>query len=103
MSLVSGYILWTALWLGGNAGHRTAGVLPGDVTQPLFAPAPLFALLLLGAVCSLCGGYLAGVVSRASSIWTHAALGALMFVTGCFVQSTVWHLMPLWYHVFFSG
>ena len=102
-ALVSGYILWTALWLGGNVGLRAAGVLPGDVTQPLVAPVPLLALLLLALVCSLSGGYVAGAVSRSPSIRIVALLGLLLFATGCLVQSTVWQLMPLWYHIVFLG
>jgi hypothetical protein len=102
-ALVSGYILWTALWLGGNVGLRAAGVLPGDVAQPLTAPVPLFALLFLALVCSLSGGYVAAAVSRSSSIRIVALLGLLLFATGCFFQSTVWNLMPLWYHIVFLG
>ena len=102
-ALVSGYILWTGLWLGGNASLRAAGLLPGDVTQPLVAPGPLLALLLLALVCSLAGGYVAGAVSRSSSMRIVALLGLLLFATGCFVQSMVWQLMPLWYHIVFLG
>ena len=102
-ALVSGYVLWTVLWLGGNAGLRAAGLLPGDLTQPVLAPMPLFVLLVLSLVCSLSGGYVAGAVSRSPSIRTVALLGVLLLATGCFVQSTVWHLMPLWYHVVFLG
>jgi hypothetical protein len=102
-ALVSGYVLWTVLWLGGNASLRAAGLLPGDPTQPVLAPIPLFVLIGLSLVCSLLGGYVAGAVSRSSSIRTVALLGVLLFATGCFVQSTVWHLMPLWYHFIFLG
>jgi hypothetical protein len=102
-ALVSGYVLWTVLWLGGNAGLRAAGTLPGDLTRPVLAPMPLFALLVLSVVCSLSSGYVAGAVLRSSSIRTVALLGVLLFATGCFVQSTVWHLMPLWYHLVFLG
>ena len=102
-ALVSGYILWTALWLGGNLGLRAAGVVPGDVAQPLIDPMPLFALLVLALVCSLSGGYVAAKVSRSSATGVVVSLGVLLFVTGCFVQSTVWRLMPLWYHVVFLG
>ena len=102
-ALVSGYVLWTVLWLGGNASLRAAGLLPSDPTQPVLAPLPLFVLIGLSLVCSLLGGYVAGVVSRSSSMWTIALLGVLLFATGCFVQSTVWRLMPLWYHLIFLG
>lgn len=102
-ALVSGYVLWSTLWLAGNAGLRAAGVLSGDATQPVLAPVPLFALLFLSVVCSLSGGYVAGAISRSSTTRTVAVLGLLLFATGCFVQSTVWHLMPLWYHIAFLG
>jgi hypothetical protein len=102
-AIISGYVLWTALWLGGNAGLRAAGVLPGDVTQPVLAPMPLFGLLFLDLVCSLSGGCVAGAVARSPSLRTLALLGLLLFATGCFVQSAVWHLMPLWYHLAFLG
>jgi hypothetical protein len=102
-ALLSGYILWTALWFAGNAGLRAVGVLSGDTTQPLRATLPLLALLLVALVCSLLGGYVCAAVSRSSSTRPIAVLGFLLFATGCFVQSTVWHLMPLWYHLAFLG
>ena len=102
-ALVSGYVLWTLLWLGGNAGLRAAGLLPGDPTQPVLSPIPLLVLIGLSLACSLLGGYVARAVSRSSSIRPVALLGVLLFATGCFVQSTVWHLMPLWYHLIFLG
>lgn len=102
-ALLSGYILWTILWFAGNAGLRAAGILPSKATQPLAALQPLLALLSVALVCSLVGGFVAAAVSRSSSTLTIPALGILLFATGCFVQSTVWHLMPIWYHLVFLG
>lgn len=103
VALLSGYILWTALWFAGNAGLRAAGVLPGNATQPLEAPRPLLALLLLALACSLSGGYVAAAVSRSSSTLAIPVLGFLLFATGCVVQYKFWHLMPEWYHLCFLG
>jgi hypothetical protein len=102
-ALLSGYILWTVLWFAGNAGLRAAGVLPGNATQPLAAPRPLVALLLVALVCSLAGGYITAAISRSSSTLTIPVLGFLLFATGCIVQYKVWNLMPFWYHLVFLG
>ena len=102
-ALLSGYIVWTLIWFAGNAGLRAAHVLPGKVIQPLEALTPLLALLLVALICSLVGGYVAAAVSRSSSTLTIPLLGFLLFATGCFVQYTVWQLMPFWYHLTFLG
>ena len=102
-ALLSGYIVWTLIWFAGNAGLRAAHVLPPNAKQPLAALTPLFALLLVALVCSLVGGYVAAAVSRSSAKLTIPLLGFLLFATGCFVQSTVWQLMPDWYHLAFLG
>ena len=77
--------------------------MPGDPIEPIMTPVPLLALLGLAVLCSLAGGYVCGAISLSQSTRAVTVLGVFLFATGCFVQSTVWHLMPLWYHVIFLG
>jgi hypothetical protein len=102
-AVISGYVSWTVLWLGGNAGLRASRLLPGDATQPISAPLPLLTLLVLSLACSLLAGYVAVLLLRSFSTSIPLVLAFLLFATGCFVQSSLWHLMPIWYHLAFLG
>jgi hypothetical protein len=80
-----------------------AGLLPGDATQPVQAWLPLLSLLILGLICSLSAGYVAAAVARSASRLPVAVLGLALLASGALVESTLWHLMPVWYHAAFLG
>ncbi len=103
MAVILGYVLWTALWLAGNGVMTAAGMLPGDAMQPIHALRPLLGLLALGSICSLSAGYLTAAVTRSTSTVPAVVLGLSLLGSGAFVESAVWHLMPVWYHVVFLG
>ena len=103
IAVVVGYLLWTAVWLGGNA------VLFGELAEAagagtrVEATGPLAGVLLLSIACSLLAGAATAFLARGRSRGALLALGALLLVTGIGVQAGVWSLMPVWYHVLFLG
>ncbi len=103
ISVVVGYIVWTALWLAGNAALKSAGILPGDTSQPIQAPMPLCMLLVVATICSVAAGCVAAVLTRKSQAVGAIILAVLLLGTGIAVQTSIWHLMPLWYHITFLG
>ena len=97
---VAGYVVWTVLWLGGNAGiaaayaeQQEAFAAGGDYTQV----APLLLALALSVVCSAAAGVTCARLarSRTAVLWMAIAL----LLTGIGVQAGVWARMPLWYHL----
>ena len=101
LGVIVGYLVWTALWLGGNSiffGGAAAVVAAG---QPFSATAPLVGLLVLSIVCSLAAGLAAAAIAKGRARGALLALAGLLLLTGVAVQSGVWALMPLWYHLTF--
>lgn len=100
LAAILGYLLWTGLWLGGNAllfADLTDQVEAGEALADV---GPLLGVLGLSVVCSLCAGALAGKLAPgARKVGT--LLGFLLLATGMFVQWGVWDQMPLWYHLVF--
>jgi len=100
LAAILGYLLWTGLWLGGNAllfadfnDQVQAGEVLADVS-------PLLGALGLSVVCSLCAGGLAGKLAPGARKVGNL-LGFLLLATGLFVQWGLWDQMPLWYHLVF--
>ena len=100
LAVVLGYLLWTALWLGGNAlllGDQSERM---EAREPLTETAPLLLALGLSILCSLSAGALAGKITSCSAPAV-TLMGFLLLATGLIVQWGYWDLMPLWYHLIF--
>ncbi len=99
--VVAGFVVWSVLWLGGNA--LIVSLAPdsvgddGSVTDPVVVGGVLalsvFCSLLAGGVCRLAGGRGAGRGPL--------ALGVVLLAVGTAVQAMSWDLMPVWFHVAF--
>lgn len=61
----------------------------------------LLGVLGLSAVCSLCVGLITANKVATHKTKAETIMALLLLVTGIMVQSTVWDLMPVWYHLFF--
>lgn len=102
-AVLAGYILWTSLWLGGNAGLRVAGLLPAEPAAPVTGLGSLLGLMVLSLMCSLAAGSLTAAIGRAAPGRGLVALALALFATGCLVQFSVRNLFPVWYHLSFMG
>ncbi len=101
LAVVAGFTVWTACWLAYNAALREFGLLPQEDTSPIGSVTPLLVLLIGSSLFSLAAGYVAAWVSDSSGYVVALILGAVLVGVGAFVQSRVWKLMPVWYHLSF--
>lgn len=101
LAVVVGFIVWTVIWLGGGAilqssmpnAFPTGGSIT-DVTA-------LVITLGLSIVCSLAAGIFASKIGATSSGKAVVALSFILLAVGIGVQASMWHLMPVWYHLAF--
>lgn len=94
------YLLWTGLWLGGNALLFADLADQVEAGETLADVGSLVGVLALSVVCSVCAGALLGkLVPGGRKV--ASLLGLLLLATGLFVQWGVWDQMPLWYHLVF--
>jgi len=101
LGTIAGYAVWTVLWLGGNAlffGEAARVVGEG---QAYTAAGPLVGVIALSIVCSIVAGVTAAKVAGSRAGGAVIAMAALLLLTGIGVQSGVWSLMPVWYHLVF--
>lgn len=97
VSVIVGYALWTALWLGGNALLFPAVADAASKGERVDRPGPLVGLLALSVGCSLAAGAAAGALAgRGRPV---LILAGLLLLTGVGVQASVWSRMPVWYHL----
>jgi len=95
---VVGYIVWTVLWLGGNAGILAA--FPGgmDENGAMAEPGVGVAALVLSVICSLAGGAVCAAIATKPTK-SVMVLAILLLLTGIGVQASSWDLMPIWFHI----
>lgn len=98
---VTGFILWSVLWLSYNITLKKLAILPSDLTKPVENAQALFLLLIGSIVMSLIAGYSVAVIARSASSVPIVLLGFLLLAVGIFFQAQNWGLMPLWYHLSF--
>jgi hypothetical protein len=99
--VIVGYLLWTALWLGGNALWFGAAGEIVKAGRPYAAVGPLLWLIVLSVVCSLAAGIAAALISRARARGAVLVMAVLLLGTGVAVQVGIGSLMPVWYHLAF--
>ena len=101
LSIIVGFVLWTAIWLGGNQGVKMA--MPdsfaedGSTSQPTI----LLGILVLSVVCSFVAGCVAARIAKANPRKHGVILGVILLAVGIMVQMQFWTVMPLWYHLAF--
>ena len=101
VGVIVGYVIWTVLWLGGNAVLFSAATERVEAGEPFAEMGPLIEVILLSIVCSLAAGVSAAAIARERARPVVLVMAALLLVTGVVVQINVWALLPLWYHLTF--
>ena len=101
LGVVAGYIVWTVIWLGGNATLFSAAAEQSASGEAVTAIGTLAGVLLLSIVCSLVAGMVAGWLGKQNAAQAVLITGVLLVLTGIGVQASVWSLMPVWYHLSF--
>lgn len=100
-SVLAGYIFWSALWVGLNT--VLPALFPGTLieNEPIFNIEILAVMLLWSAIDSVLSGFITAKVMEKHALLHGGILGALLLITGVFVQYQYRELMPLWYHLSF--
>lgn len=102
-AIVIAFVLWGGLWVGSNTLLQR--LLPGSIGEDgsVSNSAVLVWLLVLSVLISLITGYLVARMTDGNAIWHGGVLGIVLLLFGAFVQSQVWNVLPLWYHLLFLG
>ncbi|MBD3337169.1 MAG: hypothetical protein GF355_16780 [Candidatus Eisenbacteria bacterium] len=101
LGVIAGYIVWTVIWLGGNAVFFAEAAEVMERGDAYTEVGPLAGALVLSIVCSLLGGMTAGAIGKPRGWGSALILGLLLLITGIIVQAGAWDNMPLWYHLIF--
>jgi hypothetical protein len=101
LSIAAGFIAWSIVWLGVNAGLHGIGMLPADPTQSITSISVLLTLLVGSVVASVAAGYTTAITTPRGKKSPTPALGWVLITVGVFVQGMNLALMPLWYHIIF--
>ena len=101
LSVLAGFVVWTALWLASNAA--VAAAVPGAFAEDGSTDSAgiLVLFLVFSVVFSVVAGYLCVQLARERPLRLAVILGGLLLAVGIFVQIQFWDVMPLWYHFFF--
>jgi len=113
LGVVVGFIAWLITWLGGE--KLAAAIWPAfGVHQAAFQSAiengsrftadtgALLTHIVLGSIASVIAGFLAELIARGSKR-APMILGCLLLAVGLLKAAMSWSLVPIWYHVLFTG
>ncbi|MEK6702815.1 MAG: hypothetical protein AABZ53_11165 [Planctomycetota bacterium] len=102
VGVVAGYVVWSVLWVGAGMVLFTEAAAKMGRGEMYADVGPLAVAIGLSVVCSLVAGFTcAKIVPGKPGLGAAAALSASLLATGILVQSGVWNLEPLWYHLTF--
>lgn len=101
VAIVAGFLLWSALFLGGN--QAIVAVAPADLSEAAVVADPLVLGILVGLslLCSIIAGATTARLARGSALKAAVALAAILLAVGIGVQASAWDTLPLWYHLSF--
>ncbi len=92
---------WGVLWVTSNFG--LAAVFPArfDDAGLTSDPTMLIAFIAVSGALSVGAGWLCATLVKTAFMKHVTILAFIQLAIGIFVQSSVWELMPMWYHVIF--
>lgn len=100
-AIIGGLFAWAVVATIGNLGLRVASPDYAAVEAAMtFSMAMLLLRLLLGAVSSLCAGWVAAFIAKQNGVAVKV-LAALLLVVFIPVHYSLWDRFPIWYHLTF--
>ena len=102
-AVVAGFVVWTVLYLGGNALLAAAFPSSFNPDGSTDSAVMLVLILVLSVVYSVVSGWTTARVAQSKAFGSSVALGVLLLIVGIGVQMQYWEVMPLWYHLVFLG
>jgi hypothetical protein len=101
LSIVAGTCLWGVLWVAFNA--LLAVSFPGqfDPNGVSRNTVILAAILTISIALSVLAGFATATIAGRSQVAHAAILAVVQLAIGIGVQSQLWTVMPIWYHLTF--
>jgi len=101
VSVITGSLAWTVLWLGTNQLLFTLFNDSYNEDRTTDSIGILLLTLAASFIFSVAAGWITAAIARKAKVGHATALGVLQLAIGIFVQLQYWDLMPLWYHLIF--
>lgn len=101
LSVIAGVVVWTFLWLGGNALLASLYPQTFDGGQRVESVPLLSFLIVYSVILSVIAGYVTALIARRLEIAHAFALGLVQLALGIFFEAQNWSLLPVWYHLIF--
>lgn len=101
IAVLAGAAVWAVLWIGGTQAAAAAFPNLFAAGQPVTHTAALIGLIIYSLPLSVLAGYVtaaAAVGDRMRAVWV---LAILQLALGVLVETSSWHLAPVWYHLVF--
>jgi len=102
VSVVVGFVLWTALWL--SSGMVVTKVMPEAAPvegQRVESVGALLVFIVLSVVFSVLSGFVAVKIAPAAARKAGWILAVVLFAVGAAVEIAGWATTPAWYHIVF--
>ena len=100
-AIVIGYVVWTAIFLGGSGVVRSMNPDVHDDQGFTTHAVTLMIYLAISVVASLAGGFLCAKIAATNVSTCVRILAACLLATGIPVQLGAWDQLPVWYNLVF--
>ncbi len=100
-AVVAGYLLWTVLWLGFNAGAQSLFPDTIGASQPITSVGVLLTYLAYTVVISVAAGFVCAAIRTKNPAKAVQVLAGLLLVSGVVAEVSYWDATPVWYHLVF--
>lgn len=102
-AVVTPIVVWGGLWV--TTGLIMSAAFPDRMAADgtTVDAVALVILIVVSSALSVFAGWLCATLARGAVMKHVVALAVLQLAIGIGVQSGVWDLMPVWYHVTFLG
>lgn len=101
LGVIAGIVLWSLLWLGGNAVAVAAMpdlIASGERVDHLGV---LLGYLGWSMILSVLAGYVTAALADTAAMRAVWILAFVLLAMGIFFETSSWDLTPTWYHVVF--
>ena len=101
LAVAAGFVLWTLLFLGGNA--LMTAIAPGAFNEDGSTESAFlfFAILCLTVAYSVVSGNVTARIAQKHRVRCGILLGLLLLVVGIAVRIQFWDILPIWYNLAF--
>ncbi len=101
VAVVAGYLFWTLIYLGGNAGVRSLRPNVHDENGITTDTSTLLIHLLMSVIASIVAGFVCAKLANDKSWKFVTILAVLLLATGLVMQLTLGAALPAWYNACF--